>query len=73
MRYFDGTYLPGVKPLRRSFNQKKHVHVSVEYQKNALRAVISRFMGGPGIKTFATYQINFKRITMALDDKKEAS
>lgn len=30
-------------------------------------------MGGPGIRTFISYQINFKRITIAPEDKKEAS
>ena len=50
MRYFDGTYLPGVNPLRRYSIQKKHVHVSVEFKKNALRAVLSSFSGIAGKK-----------------------
>ena len=73
MRYFDGTYLPGVKPLRRYSIKKKHVHVSVEYQKNALRALLRRFKACLGIKSLASYQTTKKRITVAPEDKKGAS
>ena len=37
-----------------------------------LRAVIRRFKACLGIKLFATYQINFKRIPVARESKKEA-
>lgn len=42
----------------------------VECQKNALRAVLRRFKGGLGIKPLDTHQINFKRITVASEEKK---
>lgn len=45
----------------------------LEYQKNALYAVLRRFRGGPGIRTFISYQINFTRIIVAPEDKKESS
>lgn len=42
-------------------------------QKKHLRAVLRRFSGGLGIKPLDAHQINFKRITVASEDKKEAS
>ena len=44
----------------------------MEYQKNALRAVIRRFSSGLGIKSLDDYQINFKRFPVARESKKEA-
>lgn len=71
--YFDGTAVIGIRRPGQQSIKIKCVHVGVEYQKNALYALLRRFSGGLGIKLFATYQINFKRIIVASDDKKEAS
>lgn len=42
----------------------------MEYQKNALTALLRRFSGGLGIKPLARLQINFKRFPVAREDKK---
>ena len=42
----------------------------MEYQKNALYAVLRRFKACLGIKPLDDYQINLKRIIVASDDKK---
>ena len=44
----------------------------LEYQKNALFAVLRRFSSCAGMKPFTSYQLNFKRIIVAPEDKKEA-
>lgn len=58
------------KTIRRSLNQKIDVHVGVEYQKNALTALLRRFKACLGIKTLDAHQINFKRFPVAREDKK---
>lgn len=61
MRYFDGTYLPWVKPLDAHLIKKIDVQVSVEYQKNALRCLLMRFKACLGIKPLASYQTSKKK------------
>jgi hypothetical protein len=67
------TTVIGIRRPGQQLIKKIDVQVSVEYQKIALRGLLSRFSGGLGIKPLDDYQINFKRITVASEDKKEAS
>jgi hypothetical protein len=53
--------LIGIEPLTDCQTKIKCERVCVECQKNALRAVIRRFMGGAGIEPFTSYQIIKKR------------
>ena len=70
MRYFDGTAVIGIRRPGQQSIKIKCVHVGVEYQKNALTALLRRFSGGLGIKPLDNYQINFKRIPVALEEQK---
>ena len=60
------------KTIRQTLNENKMRTCCAEYQKIALYAVLRRFKACLGIKPLATYQINFKRIIVVREDKKEA-
>ena len=60
----------GIKPLDAHSIKIKCERVRIEYQKNALTAVLRRFSGVLGIKPLDAHQMSKKRIPVAREDKK---